>query len=158
MPDDVIEVKNDGQRIVSTNYWDTLHADAGRAFCSVNAGAVRILMPPALEDLLPAMQSGKYCVISIGRWPSMRQDQGVEILFQDDTDSPLAMHFSANSFDVLPGDPGGKLWTVAVWLREQDHPVLEWMPMATCTRSALDAPAMDRVTIPTYHPPLSDSL
>jgi len=43
----MITIANDGPDIASTNYWATDHARAGIVYLSGNAGAWRLLMPPA---------------------------------------------------------------------------------------------------------------
>lgn len=42
-----LTIKNDGQRIVETNYWETELAKEGFIYCSINAGALRVLVSPA---------------------------------------------------------------------------------------------------------------
>jgi len=54
----MIHIANDGQAVVSTSYWSTPHADAGYLYVSINAGAIRVLVPAAtaylLDELPPA--------------------------------------------------------------------------------------------------------
>lgn len=47
-----LSITNDGQRIVATNYWSTPHAAKGLLYLSINAGAARVLVPPATGYLL----------------------------------------------------------------------------------------------------------
>lgn len=47
----MITIANDGTRIASTNYWQTEHAAKGLVYLSVNAGAVRLLVPRGWPDL-----------------------------------------------------------------------------------------------------------
>lgn len=48
----MISIANEGPTVVSTTYWATEHAARGLLYASVNAGAVRVLVPPATERLL----------------------------------------------------------------------------------------------------------
>lgn len=41
----ILELHNHGPLILGTNYWQTDQAAAGKFFCSVNAGAIRLLVP-----------------------------------------------------------------------------------------------------------------
>lgn len=43
---------NDGSAVISTTYWSTDHARAGLLYLSINAGAVRILVPRSATTLL----------------------------------------------------------------------------------------------------------
>ena len=43
----MLKVENDGPRIVSTNFFETDQAKAGKFFVSVNAGTLRLLIPDA---------------------------------------------------------------------------------------------------------------
>jgi hypothetical protein len=47
----------------------------------------------------------------------------VEILFDDGTDSPFALHLSPESFDLLPAEPpAGREWVLTVWELQQGTP------------------------------------
>lgn len=108
----MIYVNNNGPELVATNYF---HQPIAPVYCSVNAGAIRILLPSLLEPYLRVMRTGKYVIITRGAWPAEGRSEGVELLFEDDTDEPFALHLGAESFDNLPGDPGDGEWVVSVW-------------------------------------------
>lgn len=52
-----IRVTNHGPLLLSSNYWKSELAAAGKLFVSVNAGAIRILLPPQLYGDLADMRS-----------------------------------------------------------------------------------------------------
>jgi hypothetical protein len=48
----MIEIANDGPAITRTSYWRTAHARKGLLYLSVNAGAIRVLVPAPTERML----------------------------------------------------------------------------------------------------------
>lgn len=118
-----IEVRNHGPLITQTNYWQSELAQAGKVFCSVNAGAIRVLLPPSEYSALADMRQAQYCVLSRGPWPAERKPEGVEIVFEDGSDSPYALHLVPDSFDLLPTEPeAGREWLVSVWTQKDGSP------------------------------------
>ena len=111
-----LTITNDGPRIVATNYWDTEHARGGKFYCSVNAGAIRILVPPQRAADIEEWNACRYVIVSRGPWPQMALPDAVELLFEDFGDSPYCLHLEPRSLDLLPGDPGEKEWIVSGWL------------------------------------------
>ena len=92
-------IKNDGKRIVETNYPQTEWYKNGIIAASVNAGCVRLLMPDAF---LPAvawdMQTAKEIIITKG---SYQGQPGYEVLFDDHTDNPYVLQLDARQFVSL---------------------------------------------------------
>lgn len=119
----MISVRNHGPIVLETNYWDSELARAGKLFASVNAGAIRLLLPPSAYGALNDMRTAKECVLSRGPWPAMKLPEAVEILFDDGSDSPFALHLSPESFDLLPAEPEiGREWTLTVWVAKDGKP------------------------------------
>ena len=119
----VITISNHGPLIASTNYWSLAMEEAGKIFVSVNAGAVRVLVPRAHRRIIEDMRAAKHAVLSRGPWPQMGLADAVEILFDDGTDDPFALHLSPESFDLLPAAPdAGKEWVVSVWDLKKGKP------------------------------------
>jgi hypothetical protein len=119
----MLEISNDGQRITATNYWLTDLAAAGKIFLSVNAGAVRMLLPGLLRQYLQEIRPALYAILSRGPWPKAGLADAVEILWEDESDSPFAQQFSPESFDFLPGEPEpGREWVISVWDQQQGKP------------------------------------
>jgi hypothetical protein len=119
----VIEIHNHGPLILSTNYWDSELARAGKLYVSVNAGAIRVLLPAALYGVLAEMRTSKVCVLSRGPWPAEQRKEAVEIMWDDGSDSPFALHLTPESFDLLPAKPeAGREWVCSVWTAKDGEP------------------------------------
>lgn len=100
----IIKVENDGQRIASTNYWDTPNAKAGYAYMSINAGAYRLLIPPSQEEWVKDMVTASEVVITRGPWMAQGKRDAYELLFDDHSDSPFALHMVAEQWERNPSD------------------------------------------------------
>lgn len=122
-------VGNHGPLIVSSNYWDLPECSLGKVLVSLNAGAFRLLLPPSYEPALADMATAKECVVSRGPWPERRVADAFEVLFDDRTTDPFALHLSANSFDRLPtAEDAAKEWLLTCWTRPRrgaPHKALE---------------------------------
>jgi hypothetical protein len=119
----LIQVSNDGSLITSTNYWTSDLAAAGKVWASVNAGAIRVLLPPARYGDLADMRASKYCVLSRGPWPAERKPEAIEIMWEDESDAPYVLRLSPESFDMLPAEPAiGREWWLSVWVEKDGVP------------------------------------
>lgn len=119
----MLRITNHGPLIKSTNYWDLAMEEAGKIFASVNAGAIRILVPRVHRRIIEDMRTARECVLSRGPWPAMSLPDAVEILFDDGGTDPFALHLSPESFDLLPAEPeAGREWVVSVWDRKKGKP------------------------------------
>lgn len=119
----MIQLSNHGPIIVSTNYWDSELAQAGKLFVSVNAGAIRVLLPPASYGWLTDMRTARECVLSRGPWPAENAAEGLEIMWDDGSDSPFALFLTPESFDMLPAEPAsGREWICSVWTAKDGKP------------------------------------
>lgn len=122
-------IRNHGPLITSSNYWELPAAKAGKLFVSINAGAFRVLIPPALESAISDMLTAKECLVSRGPWAAMRLPDAFEILFDDRTADPFALHLSPESFDRLPMDEDIAIpWVLTAWTaprRGKPHRALE---------------------------------
>ena len=114
---DFIKIVNAGNQIKETNFFDTEHARHGKYYFSVNAGCIRMMMPDVLIDQLAEMKTGKKVIISMGPWPQMDRDDGFEIMFEDYSDCPYAIHVCLESFDILPAMNTTRRWEFAIWTR-----------------------------------------
>jgi hypothetical protein len=112
----MLVIENDGSEIVSTNYWDTEYARKGQLYVSVNAGAFRLLLPPALEPALTDMRTAREVIVSRGPWPGKKPD-AFELLFEDGSDAPYTLHFGAEQIDRAPAkiDEGRDGLLCTVW-------------------------------------------
>ncbi|NLG44799.1 MAG: hypothetical protein GX547_16275 [Phycisphaerae bacterium] len=123
-----IIIENDGQDIAATNYWALAMEEAGKLYVSVNAGAIRVLVPRALRRIIVDMRTAEYCILSRGPWPRMELQEAVEIIWEDMSDNPFALHLSPESFDLLPAEPpAGRDWVCSVWecRKGKPHKALE---------------------------------
>ena len=127
----LLTISNHGPLITATNYWRTDAATAGKLYCSINAGAFRLLVPPLLETIIPDLATGREAVISRGPWPAGGQADALEILLDDGTANPWSCHLDTRSIDRLPLDSdAGKAWVFTVWTRprrmgDRPHKALE---------------------------------
>jgi hypothetical protein len=123
-------IKNHGGLIVETNYWQ-LPRDRGELLrVSINAGAFRLLLRPEAEAAIADMRTARECVVSRGPWPGAGLADALEILFDDASADPFALHLQVESFDRVPPDSdAGREWLLSVWTRprrgDAPHKALE---------------------------------
>ncbi len=111
-------IGNKGQAISSTNYWDSEPAKSGFCFLSWNANAARLLVPDFLESSILEMRSAKYVIVSRGPWPEQAGREALELLFEDDSDSPYCVTLGAENTDrLLPKKDQGGGFVFTVWTR-----------------------------------------
>lgn len=116
----MLEIENDGQAILSTNYWSSDYAARGLAYLSWNAGAARLLVPAIRRAWLKEMRGAESVIVSIGPWPAGGGKDGIELLFEDHSSSPFALHLSQGQTDrMLPASEHGAAFAVIV-LSESD--------------------------------------
>lgn len=114
----IIKIQNAGKKIKETNYWDSEYAQAGYYFFSINAGCIRMLVPDSQIHQLAEFKTGKKVIISRGPWPQTGRKEGFEILFEDYSDAPHAIHVGVESWQILPEKScAGKKWDFAIWTR-----------------------------------------
>jgi hypothetical protein len=125
----VLIVKNHGPLVVASNFWELPESKLGKYLVSVNAGAFRLLLPESLEPALDDMRTAKGVAVSRGPWPAQGLDDAIEILFDDGTRDPFALHTATEAFDRLPLDAdAGWEWLFTVWTRPRrgrPHKALE---------------------------------
>ena len=113
-----IYIRNDGPQIVDTNFWESTLAEAGGMFCSVNAGAVRLLLPRSYEHAIPEMRTGREVLVTRGPWPEMGQREALELLWEDGSAAPYAVHLSAGQLDrLIPRGEAGRRLACHVYTR-----------------------------------------
>jgi hypothetical protein len=115
-----LEIHNHGHLIISTNYWQSEHAAAGKFYASVNAGAIRLLVPQSRRADIEDMRAAKQVILSRGPWPEQMLPDAVEILFDDLSDNPYVLHLSHESFDLLPAE--SDQWIISVWDEKKGRP------------------------------------
>lgn len=116
-----LSIKNNGPDIEETNYFESEYAKRGIFYVSVNAGAFRLLVPPQYESAIPEFLTAREVVVSRGPWPENRRADAIEILFDDHTDSPYALHFGTEQIDRLPPkEDSGRDWQFSAWTRRKN--------------------------------------
>ncbi len=119
-----LQISNHGPLITASDFWGGPIDRAGKIFASVNAGAIRLLIPALARDMIAAARQSSHAVLSRGPWPAMGLADAVEIMWEDGSDDPYALHLSPESFDLLPGEPdAGREW-IASWPRSICFPFL----------------------------------
>ena len=112
----MIEIENNKQQIVRTNYWDSEHAGLGYFYLSWNAGAARLLVPDNQKPALSEMKTAKIVIISRGQW---RGRDALELLFEDNTDTPYVINVVAEQTDrMIPDIDQGGGFVVTAWTRQ----------------------------------------
>ncbi len=112
----MIEIENNEQDIISSNFWDSELARRGYYFLSFNVGAVRLLVPDNLLPEVEEMKTGKAVIISQG---TMNGKEGAtEILFEDYTENPYSIHIDPAQTDRwLPATDAGRDLQFSAWGR-----------------------------------------
>lgn len=127
----VLRIQSHGPLILASNFWEGPAAAAGLCYLSLNAGAFRLLLPASQEGFLGDMRAAKGCAISRAPWPAGRAADALEVLFDDDTPGPFALHLPVHPDNLdrlpLPVDVATE-WVLSVWTqprRGRPHKALE---------------------------------
>lgn len=129
----IITITNRGPDIAATDYWDCPANEWGILHLSVNAGAFRLLIPRGLECLLNEIATAKRVVITRGPWRELPNLDAVELLFDDESDSPFVVHLGADQCATLPpASEHGKTCVFSAWTA----------PRRNGPRKALERPAV----------------
>ena len=113
-----IHIGSVGQEIAGTNYWESELAAAGIFYLSWNEGAARLLVPDSQTFSLDEMRSAKSVVISRGPWTAQDGRDCLELLFEDHSIAPFAMHMSALQCSRMSPDANQSgSFPVTVWNR-----------------------------------------
>lgn len=130
---EIIKTVNNGPEIVSTSYWHTEAALRGYVYLSINAGCFRLLVPDAfvaVNSWIKEAIIGADCVIiTRGPWREMGKSDGIEILFEDHSDEPYALHIVPEQVELMPAAsdrdrPGqNPKWTMLVYTENGEYPV-----------------------------------
>lgn len=106
-------IENQGQQIANTNYWQLEHAQKGLFYLSWNAGAARLLVPESQLDSIEEMTTCEYVIISRGKFEGR---DALELLFEDNTDTPFSIHIVTEQTDrLIPEYQQGGGFVVTIW-------------------------------------------
>ena len=112
-------IRNDGAKLVETDYWETDYARSGLLFLSWNAGAARLLIPPSQIWLVEEFRSGEYVIISRGPWIDNDGKQGIEIMVEDHTNTPFFWMLTLDFCDrIMPSTSSGTEIQFDVYTRD----------------------------------------
>lgn len=97
--------KNKEQEIESSNYWSSEYARHGIVYFSVNAGAVRVLLPERVDpELLKALKKAQYAIVSRDN-----AGTGYEVLLEDMSSYPYVILSPVQAWDrLLPCSESGR--------------------------------------------------
>lgn len=113
-----LEIINQGPLITASNYWQSEAALHGKLYLSINAGALRLLVPLSLRPAISEMRPGaQHVVASFLAAPQWRAGAHcMEWMVEDGTSAPWSCHLSPGQIDRCPGpDDAGKQWIATVW-------------------------------------------
>jgi hypothetical protein len=122
--DPLITITNNGPLIAATNYFASPLALRGLLYASINAGAVRLLIPWPMQSLLDEIGTATHVIMSRAPWPAQGLPDAIEILFEDGTDSPYALQLSPQQLDRLPApaDAGRPDLLFSAWVDRDGQP------------------------------------
>lgn len=106
----LITIGNKGQDINETSYWETDQAKKGIFFASINAGAIRLLVPQKQMSVIEDIKTGETVIISKG---IMSGQETLEVIFEDHSNSPFVIYMGFNQIDLVPQD--GDAWIFSAW-------------------------------------------
>lgn len=66
-----------------------------------------LLVPEALAGIVDDVDGTKFVIVSSGYWAEQKRN-GIEILFEDLSDTPYALHLIAEQADPIPKQDAGK--------------------------------------------------
>lgn len=114
-----IKTANNGQLLVSTNYWETQQAKAGLCYLTWNAGAARLLVPTPSKAIIKETEGARMVVVSRGSWPEQGNQEGLELLWEDDSNNPFCLLLSLAQTDRLFKQSDSKTpFVVTIWTEE----------------------------------------
>lgn len=99
-------ISNNGKDIVGTDFF---HNKPESFFVSVNAGSFRLLLPKELEYAIKEMRTGKFAIVSMN-------NSWFEILFENMSDSPFAIHSPIAAIDRIPSEERRDNLILSVWI------------------------------------------
>ncbi len=116
----MLEITNDGPLITATNFYDSEYAAKNLYFLSWNAGAGRLLVPDSRISDVKEMRTATYVIVSRGPWPERGRSEGIELLFEDGSDTPFCLHLSSpeQTDRLLPDVEQGGGFEVVAWSRQ----------------------------------------
>jgi hypothetical protein len=114
---EMFEIANNKKDIVSTNYFKSSRANEGLMFLTCSAGAFRLLMPDQHLHCLSELKRANSVIITRGKYESL---DVIEIMFEDETQQPVALHISCEQCDrEFPTEDSQDVFEFSLWTRLQ---------------------------------------
>lgn len=117
-----IFVRNDGKRLVSSTYWSSPLAQRNFVFVSINAGALRVLLPRDVDqELLRAARTSREVLVTrvsgaLEHLAHFDPSFALELLWEDDSDAPYSLCVGLTQLDRLPPtSEAGRALEVSLW-------------------------------------------
>jgi hypothetical protein len=85
-------VTSDGERLLGTDYWTSPHARRGLVYCSVNAGAVRLLVPPPAREVATAVVGSRAARLQLAGAAAVGV---IHLVLEDGSASPYVLTIDA---------------------------------------------------------------
>ena len=102
----MLMVRNKGKEIVETDYWKTTQNQHGSFYCSINAGAFRLLVDSKTSSeaisTIEAARNATAIIVSRGCWEDDNKDC-LEFLFVN-PHAPFVLFFYHDQIDAMPAD------------------------------------------------------
>ena len=95
---EAVLVANEGQRVMTSNYWRTEMARQGLYYCSGNAGALRLFVPDRGRNDIEEMKTGRQVIVTHG-YDLRTNASAYEIMFEDDSECPFFISVSDKQVD-----------------------------------------------------------
>lgn len=100
-------IQSAGQELQDTNYFESEWARLGAIFVSINAGAIRLLVPPALMRVVDEMSSAREVILTRGAVSDRKKSRpgrrlALEIMFEDGSKAPLMILVGVDQVDRFP--------------------------------------------------------
>lgn len=116
----ILKINNDGPEITSTNFWETEMNERGVFYASINAGAIRLLVPTRENQFIPDMRTNaEYAAVSFCNKPT-GDEFSLEILLDDGSDEPFSFHLHEAQYNRCPTPEDiGKEYLFSVWTGER---------------------------------------
>lgn len=113
-------IKNNEKNIESTDYWRAQPAQAGKFFFSFNANSCRVLFPRIEKSVLQDMKAAHSITLSLGPAPLMGGRMAYEILFDDGTFNPYALHTTLEASDrIISQHEDGNALEISIWTEKR---------------------------------------
>ncbi len=122
----ILCLKNDGQKIASTNFWETVGNHHGLFFLSTNAGALRLMVPDSQRHVVNEFHNVKHVRVTRGLHHEVPSEIGIELVFVDDSRAPYVLQMHASNLDRLfPKSEAGQDLPFTVWINGQNKKAKE---------------------------------